>query len=240
MKSLATKSRCTRKITNKALEKGWLVSSGKPPKATMNALLIKEIKRQIKRGELPRFTRYSRGNFGLSQWVGRGLASQVEQHNLRIRKNLREHLLDLKSNEFEKLISLLLIEMDFVDVEVTSSSNDGGIDVRGTLVVGTDIRIKMAIQAKKWKLNSNVRAPTIQQMRGSLGAHEQGLVITTSDFSKGATEEARQANKTPIALMNGKDLVILLMEHDIGVQRTPLDLFEIDEKLATQLSEEEP
>ncbi len=37
-------------------------------------------------------------------------------------------------------------------------------------------------------------------------------------------------NKTPIALMNGEQLVILLMEHGIGVHRSTPDLFEIDEE----------
>jgi restriction system protein len=35
-----------------------------------------------------------------------------------------------------------------------------------------------------------VQAPVVQQVRGSLGAHEQGLIITTSDFSTGARSEA--------------------------------------------------
>ncbi len=68
--------------------------------------------------------------------------------------------------------------------------------------------------------------------RGSLGAHEQGLIITTSDFSPGAVKEAAQSDKTPIALMNGEQLVMLLMEHGTGVHRSTPDLFEIDEEFA--------
>ena len=109
---------------------------------------------------------------------------------------------------------------------------DGGIDVRGTLVVGDVVRIKMAVQVKKWKLKNNILAPVVQQVRGSLGAHEQGLIITTSDFSAGAIKEAAQPDKTPIALMNGEQLVMLLMEHGIGVHRSTPDLFEIDEEFA--------
>ena len=67
-------------------------------------------------------------------------------------------------------------------------------------------------------------------MCGSLGAHEQGLIITTSDFSPGAVKEAAQADKTPIALINGEQLVMLLMEHGIGVHTSTPDLFEIDEE----------
>ncbi len=127
--------------------------------------------------------------------------------------------------DFEALIGQLLVTLGFDDVEVTARSGDGGIDVRGTLVVGDVIRTRMAVQVKRWK--SNVQAPTVQQVRGSLGTHEQGLIITTSDFSKGAYEEAERPNAVPVALMNGKQLVALLVENDIGVQRTAYDLIEL-------------
>ena len=219
-----------KEITEKALQKGWLVTGGKTPEATMYAQVITEIKRQQKRGERPRFVQHGRGYVGLSQWMGRGLAFQIEQHNHQVRKALRERLLAMKPGEFEELISQLLAEMGFEMVEVTKLSGDGGIDVRGTLVVGDVVRIKMAVQVKKWKLKNNIQAPVVQQVRGSLGAHEQGLIITTSDFSAGALKEAAQSDKTPIALMNGEQLVMLLMEHSIGVHRSTPDLFEIDEE----------
>ena len=219
-----------KEITDKALQKGWLVTGGKTPEATMYAQVITEIKRQQKRGERPRFVQHGRGYVGLSQWMGRGLAFQIEQHNHQVRKVLRERLLAMKPGEFEELISQLLAEMGFEMVEVTKLSGDGGIDVRGTLVVGDVVRIKMAVQVKKWKLKNNIQAPVVQQVRGSLGAHEQGLIITTSDFSPGAVKEAAQPDKTPIALMNGEQLVMLLMEHGIGVHRSTPDLFEIDEE----------
>ena len=46
----------------------------------------------------------------------------------------------------------------------------------------------------------------------------------------GAFKEAAQPDKTPIALMNGEQLVLLLMEYDIGVHRSTRDLFEINEE----------
>ena len=219
-----------KEITEKALAKGWLVTSGKTPEATMYAQVITEIKRQEKRGERPRFVQHGRGYIGLSQWMGHGLEFQIEQHNHQVRKALRKRLLAMKPSDFEDLISQLLAEMGFEEVEVTKRSGDGGIDVRGTLVVGDVVRIKMAVQVKKWKLKNNILAPVVQQVRGSLGAHEQGMIVTTSDFSTGAIKEATQSDKTPIALMNGEKLVMLLMEHGIGVHHSRRDLFVIDEE----------
>ncbi len=221
-----------RAITEKALEKGWLISTGKTPEATMYAQVITEIKRRKGRGDRPRFVQHGRGYVGLAQWMGRGLTFEIEQHNRQVQQALREKLLEMTPVEFEELVSELLAEMGFEMVELTKLSGDGGIDVRGTLVVGDVIRIRMTVQVKKWKPKHNIPAPVVQQVRGSLGAHEQGLIITTSDFSSGARREAAQSDKTPIALINGERLVLLLMEHDIGVHRTTPNLFEVAEEIA--------
>jgi restriction system protein len=99
--------------------------------------------------------------------------------------------------------------------------------VRGTLVVGDVIRTRMAVQVKHWK--HNVQAPIVQQVRGALGTHEQGLIITTSNFSAGARAEAERPNAVPVGLMHAEQLVALLVQHDIGVRRSAHDLIELGE-----------
>jgi restriction system protein len=59
--------------------------------------------------------------------------------------------------------------------------------------------------------------------------HEQGLIISTGDFSSGAREEAQRANAVPTALTNGNQLVNLLVEHEILTQKTPHVLLDLDE-----------
>lgn len=217
-----------RDITSKALENGWLDTKGKTPELTMNAQVNTETNRMRNRGELPRFVLHGKGYIGLRKWQDRGLSSHIEQHNQEVRKKLRDRLMAMEPKEFEKLTSQLLAEIRFIDVEQGTYQTDGGIDVRGELTVGDVVRLKLAVQVKRWK--RNVPAPIVRNVRGSLGAHEQGLIITTSDFGKGAKEEAAQADKSPIALMNGDQLVLLLMEHGIGVNHSTPNLFEIDEE----------
>ena len=88
----------------------------------------------------------------------------------------------------------------------------------------------MAVQVKRWKTKNHVQAPVVQQVRGSLGTHEQGLIITTSDFSAGAKREAERPNAVPVALMNGDKLVELLAEYQVGIRRQAHDLFELEEE----------
>jgi restriction system protein len=157
--------------------------------------------------------------------VSLDLRQQIQNHNKEVSAALHKKLLNMEPSAFESLIGELLIAIGFEDVEVTSRSADGGIDVRGTLVVGEVIRTKMAVQVKRWQ--KNVQSPTVQQVRGSLGAHDHGLIITTSNFSSGAREEARRANAIPVALMGGEQLLRLLVENNLGVRRTKHDLLEL-------------
>jgi restriction system protein len=229
-------------ITEKALDLGLITTRGKTPKDTMYSQILTEIHRNTQRGAMPRFTKYGKGFVGLAKWAGSGLTlmpreksvngssginigTQIVEHNKAAKKALLARLQAMKSDEFEHLIRILLVHLGFTDVVVTSPGRDGGIDVRGTLVVGGVIRTHMAVQAKCWK--NNVQRPTIQQVRGSLGSHDKGLVITTSDFSSGAKEESERGNATPVALMNGEQLIALLVEHSIGIHRSAYELIEL-------------
>lgn len=216
-----------REITEKAIEEGWLIADkNKTPESSMYSQLIREIRRSELRGEQSRFVKHGRGLFSLSKWRGSGLAFEIEKHNKKVRKELQKRLLHMEWDAFEKLVARFLAEMGF-EIEVTDRI-DGGIDVRGTLVVADVIRIQLAVQVKKWK--RNVQAPTVNQVRGSLGVHEQGLIITTWGFSKGAREAAVRQNAVPVALMDGEQLVALLVDNEIGIKRRRHDLIELGEE----------
>lgn len=215
-----------REIMDRILDLDLVETAGLTPEATLYSLILTEIKRQTGRGDKPRFVKYGQGLVGLRKWMGEGLAYQIDQQNREVQETLMEHLISLTPEEFEQLIGRLLGELGFEEIEVTKHIGDRGIDIRGTLVVGDVIRTKIAVQAKKWQ--NNVQSPVIQQVRGSLGTHEQGLIIATSGFSKGAVEEAERPDAVPVALVNGEQLVDLLIEHQILVQRIPYELISLD------------
>ncbi len=214
-----------RDITKRAVDLGYVVTRGQTPEQTMYSQIGTEIDRQQRRGEVPRFTKHGKGMISLTREADVGLAGLIDKHNAKTRKRLGESLYSMNPSEFEVLIGQLLTKIGFETVEVTSRSRDGGIDVRGTLVVAGVIRTNMAVQVKRW--TNNIQSPTVQQVRGSLGTHDQGLIITTSDFSPGARQEADRPNAVPVALMNGEELVELLVENDLGVHKTALKLIEL-------------
>lgn len=214
-----------RTITERALKLKLIRTKARTPAATMYAAILSEIRRQEARGESPRFVQHGRGMVGLSAWLPSEVAGIIEEKNREVRQSLLERARSASPAAFETLVSELLVAMGFEDVELTP--DNGGIDVRGTLVIGDAVRIRMAVQAKRWK--DNVKKPIVQQVRGALGAHEQGLIITTSDFSKGAKTEANRSNAAPVALINGERMAALLAKYKIGASIKRYDLFVLDE-----------
>jgi restriction system protein len=214
-----------REITRLAIDDGYLSARGLTPEQTMYVSLITDVERRKERGDPERFIRLPEGLFGLASWSDSGAAGGIQSENREVRKVLHARLLEMHPAAFEGLIGSLLERLGFADVEVTKPSGDDGVDVRAVLVVGGAIKVQTAVQVKRWR--SNVQSPVVQQLRGSLGAHDHGLIITTSDFSSGAREEAAKTDRSPVALMNGDRLVDLLVEHEIGVRRVKYELLEL-------------
>ena len=205
-----------RKITERAISEDLIRTEGKTPEITLYSAVITDVRRREDQGKAPRFIRSKGGMIGLAQ-VPDDIRHLIDTRNSEVRTRLLERAKEASSDDFEKLIEALLTAIGFIEVERTPPRGDGGIDVRGTLVVGDVVNVRMAVQAKRWQ--HNVGAATVREVRGSLGAHEQGLIITTSDFGKVARDEARRADAAPVALMNGEQLATLLARYEMGAQR---------------------
>lgn len=211
-------------ITERSLAQELISPRGLTPEATMASRLYTDT---LQEGS--RFVRAEKGSFGLVQWQPEGIESQVDKINRATREQLHHFVSQMPPDRFEALIGELLIRMGFDEntVEVTKRGGDGGIDVIGIYRATGLTGVSAAVQVKRWK--ANVQAPTVTSLRGSLQVHQQGIIITTSDFSKGARNEATAASKTHIGLINGQELVGLLVRHKVGVREKNLPVLSLDE-----------
>ncbi len=202
-------------IAGRAQAAGMLETSGQTPEATMGALLYTDTLNpdsRFRRGD-------ERGTFALKVVPTGSIQQQIESLQALVRKNLRWQLMHMPPQKFEELIRLLLEQMGFEETETTPYSNDKGVDVRGVLKSNPLSEVKVAIQAKRW--TGNVGSGVVRDLRGSLKVadSEQGLIITPGDFSPSAVEESQAAGKTPIRLINGDQLVNLLIQYNVGVKQ---------------------
>jgi len=149
----------------------------------------------------------------------------LEYSYQKIRKSLAQDLLTktvtLSPAFFEKLVVNLLVKMGYGGSikdagKAIGKTNDEGID--GTIKedkLGLDI---IYVQAKRWQPGNVVGRPEIQKFVGALAGQgaKKGIFITTSSFSKEATEYTPK-NETKIVLIDGEKLAQLMIDYDLGV-----------------------
>lgn len=142
------------------------------------------------------------------------------------REKLKNILLNLKPDAFERLTQRLLRESGFTQVKVTGKTGDGGIDGTGIVKLNGIISFHMLFQCKRY--TGTVSAGEIRDFRGAMqGRADKGLFITTGKFSTPAIEEANRPGTTPIDLVDGDELVDKLRELQLGV--APVNDYIIDE-----------
>lgn len=124
-----------------------------------------------------------------------------------------EKVLGLDSREFEILVGHLLTALGFEGSEVTGRPGDGGVDAVGELNVSNLAKVKIFVQAKRYKVGSKISAATVRSLRQAIPRDGQGAFITTADFQRAAAQVALDPNFPRIGLINGRQLVDLLVEH---------------------------
>lgn len=206
-----------KELAKRMLSQGLWDTKSPTPAASVNAAIGHEIRVREETGAPQRFVRSSPGFIALADQQPSQASGASETENRSVREELLQRLPSMDPAEFERLVGDLFAALGIEEVTFTRPGRDAGIDVRGTLVVGGAIRVKLAAQAKRSK--GSIDAPDVQQLRGSLGAHEQGLIVTTGTFTSAAREAASHPDASPVALIDNEGLVSLLEEHEIGVER---------------------
>ena len=140
-------------------------------------------------------------------------AGTAEERNWQ--DTLRQIVLGISPDAFERLCQRILRESGFTKVEVTGRSGDGGIDGAGVLRVNL-ISFHVRFQCKRYA--GSVGAPEIRNFRGAMvGRADKGLFITTGGFTRDAEREAVRDGAPAIDLIDGMDLCNLLRDLELGV-----------------------
>lgn len=150
--------------------------------------------------------------------------------------DLLDRIMGCSPEFFEKLVVDLLVAMGYGGSrrdagEAVGRSGDGGIDgIIKEDKLGLDA---VYIQAKRWE--GTVGRPAVQAFAGSLMGNRagKGVFITTSQFTKEASDYVKAIQQPKIVLIGGEQLAQFMIDHDIGVadvatyrvKRVDLDYF---------------
>lgn len=128
-------------------------------------------------------------------------------------KSILNKILELDPQEFEILITHILNALGFEGSEHRGRVGDGGVDATGELNVSNLAKIKLFVQAKRYKLGAKINANVVKALRSNIPAGGQGAFITTADYQNKAKEVAVEQGFPRIGLINGEQLVDILAEN---------------------------
>jgi membrane-bound metal-dependent hydrolase YbcI (DUF457 family) len=166
--------------------------------------------------------------------------------NLELRARLLEHLLALSFHGFEQIIHRLLNEMGYADVEILSRKSKkgrtrhGGRDIDAYADVGLT-RARVIVQAKQYR--RPVQRRFVDELRGVMLRTEasQAVLVATSDFPDIARTTALAEVHAPVRLIDGSQLIDLLIKHRVGVRERNGDKQEVlDDDLFDYLQSQFP
>jgi restriction system protein len=140
------------------------------------------------------------------------------------KRKLLSQLKEIEPDTFELFCKKLLKVYGFKDLKVTRPKKDGGIDGYGKLKVGISY-LNVAVQCKRLK-NATVGRTEIDKFRGAIqGDFEQGIFLTTSQFSKEALNATTKKGAVPIILIDGMMIVDILIEKKFGIDIEEIPIY---------------
>jgi restriction system protein len=122
-------------------------------------------------------------------------------------------ILELDATEFEVLITHILSALGFEGSEHKGKVGDGGVDAIGELNISGLAKMKIFVQAKRYKLGAKINANTVKALRQNIPSNGQGAFITTADYQSAAKKIANEPGFPRIGLINGNQLVDILVDH---------------------------
>jgi restriction system protein len=179
-----------------------------PAGAEVTPVELAESMRQVQR-------RYQRKTRVVREEPAEGGAVAADEVAGDWKDQLMVQLLALEPSAFERLCQRVLREYDFIKVEVTGKSGDGGIDGTGVLRVNL-LSFHVLFQCKRY--SGSVGAGAVRDFRGAMvGRTDKGLIITTGTFTADARREATRDGAPAIDLVDGDALCDLLKDRGLGV-----------------------
>lgn len=122
-----------------------------------------------------------------------------------------KRILQLDDQEFEILVTDLLTALGF-EAQHVGRVGDGGVDATGEMDVYNVAKIRLYVQAKRYKRGTRINAGTVKSLRQNIPTGAQGAFMTTGDFQRKALQIATESGFARIGTVNGDQLVDMLAE----------------------------
>lgn len=156
----------------------------------------------------------------------------VDKINQDVPNQLLSRLKQSDPSFFETSVNELIQKIYGLEAKLERThggSDDGGIDG----IVNIPLGFKIYIQAKRYKETKMITPNDLKHFVGSLASEHaaNGVFITSSDFHRDVKKYIELLNNQPsIKLINGNQLVEMMIFNDIGVKSTRHEVRKVDDE----------
>jgi restriction system protein len=159
----------------------------------------------------------------------RDVIRAIKAYNKEQAEALRNHLAAMPEHDFEYLIHELLESMGYEDIKVTRESGKKGIEVVANIQLGINM-VNEVVHVIRHQATTG--RPALDRLRNSIEQHSaiRATLITLGRLTRECREAAIEKNSTPVTLIDGKHLLRLLTEHQIGIKSQAVALNHLDEE----------
>jgi len=170
----------------------------------------------------------------------------------KLSSRVREELLALPYSAFLLVIAWLLERQGYRHVRLlgrkgfVGRNRSGGWDLEATapgqqVMTAGQAGSRCIIQVKQFD-ELAVQQRTVDELRGCIlrAGAGMGLLITTSRFSPVAQEAAQASALAPVVLLDGDELLSLLIRQRLGVRQKPNGKWDVDPEFFRSIREVEP
>jgi restriction system protein len=142
----------------------------------------------------------------------------------------------MQQRDFEFLVQELLESMGYEDIKIAKERGSKGVEVTASVQFGINT-VTEVIHVKRFQTSTG--RPALDQLKEAVSRHEcfRGTLITLGRFTRDCKEAALTQDVIQVKLIDGKHLLSLLSENNIGVIRQNVVLYHIDDEYFSSSSD---
>jgi restriction system protein len=142
----------------------------------------------------------------------------------------------MQQRDFEFLVQELLESMGYEDIKIAKERGSKGVEVTASVQFGINT-VTEVIHVKRFQTSTG--RPALDQLKEAVSRHEcfRGTLITLGRFTRDCKEAALTQDAIQVKLIDGKHLLSLLSENNIGVIRQNVVLYHIDDEYFSSSSD---
>jgi len=151
----------------------------------------------------------------------------AEEQRQRAIRQLRKRLMELDTQGLESIVGVMLAEMGYRDVKIAKRHKEGALFLTRRRMGLTEVRFAVRVI----KGGRDVRREEIAELRKDMASHaaQMGVVVSPSDPTREARNEASQASAPLVTLLCADALADQLAERGVGVATRTVRYVDFDE-----------